>query len=171
MELPEEDPDTINSFVEWLCSHECSFTEVGAHSQNERDAADQRCMELARLYILADKYDIRQLKNTVVQAFCKEYLGPYSLDFLGLICGCLGPKSPFRMLCADTLVFDSAFVRALAQEGSKSGGLSKNPAFTADLATAFARKDQDRWASPFYKGVVTKYMEKEEAQKPQGTSA
>ena len=64
MDLPDEDADSVNRLVQWLYTkcYEADDCDSKGHLQAKH-------WQLARLYALADKYDIVTLRNDIVDNF------------------------------------------------------------------------------------------------------
>jgi len=61
LHLPEDDVDTFERFLQWIYSGEYNLS--GLETETE---ADERYLQLAMLYILADKLQVPRLKNNVI---------------------------------------------------------------------------------------------------------
>ncbi|KAL8785471.1 MAG: hypothetical protein Q9195_008614 [Heterodermia aff. obscurata] len=67
MNLPEEDPDTIDYLVQWIYAKRFPFdTPFDAKAREKSQNIMIPVMQLAILYVAADKYDIIELKNDVI---------------------------------------------------------------------------------------------------------
>lgn len=64
MKLPEDDPETIDRVVQWIYFKIYPFERKTARKRDSK--AHSALMQLARLYVAADKYGIIALKNDVI---------------------------------------------------------------------------------------------------------
>lgn len=65
MSMPDEEAAIVELFCEWIYSHETSFLK-GPQKTASNIAS---LVSTAKLYVLADKYDIKKLRNDICQAF------------------------------------------------------------------------------------------------------
>ena len=61
MALPEDDPETVERLMQWLY-----FKSLGLTKAINSESSDERYWQLARLNTLADKFDVRLLKNSII---------------------------------------------------------------------------------------------------------
>lgn len=139
MALPDEDCGAIDRMVQWLCTSDHQLSPY-----NSRENATDRYWELAKLNVLADKYDITKLKNDIIDQLYddrnteKKNAFPPPFSVVVYIYDDTSERSAFRKLMIawltwhlNTDLFDSPNTKAL---------LLENGEFAADLAIALGQR-------------------------------
>lgn len=137
LDLPEDDVDTFDRFIQWMYSGEYGLS-GGFETHAE---ADERYNQLARLYILADKLQVPRLKNDVVNKFfevkvkarCVPRCSTVSYIFKNSL-----NSSLLRKLMVDWYAWDVDLVW-YGKDGIAQN-LSKCPEFAAGLTIALAMR-------------------------------
>lgn len=134
MDLPENDPDVFELFLQWVYEKTC---QLPAGDINEE--IDKRYMQLAQLYVLADQLLVIELKNYVIDLYFEittqtDRLPRPAVVFYVYENSMKG--SPLRKL----LVQSYSCMLDLGWYKNKSNAeiLSENPEFASDLAITFA---------------------------------
>ena len=70
MTLPEDDAQAFDSLIQWLYSGKLPNIAKTAFEESV-EQFDKLFMQLALLYVTADKYDIRELQNHVMSYICE----------------------------------------------------------------------------------------------------
>lgn len=128
MSLPEDDVDTFNPFVRWLYSGNLAYDDGDC------------CFQLAKLYILADKLRVKELKNCVIDKIIYIFLKwrpTLKTVVFGHVCANCPEGSGLRRLLATWCVWHVKmewFGDPLNRETLDI------PGFGGDLAIAFASK-------------------------------
>ena len=147
MDLPEEDPVTVECLMQWLY-----FKSSGLIKAVCSETSNERYWQLARLNTLADKFDVRLLNNAIIDDLFTLNVAseavPPQLPVIAYIYENTTEKSSLRELMVGWYVWhiDEGWytwrdTRAL---------LAEIPMFAADLAIAMSRKAQDSsLKSPF----------------------
>lgn len=152
MTLPEDDENIFELFVEWLY-----------HRSYELPAYPKPpiCMQPVKLYVLADKYDVRSLKNLIVSKLFLAFKQKVPLPKLSTIAYAYehtSQSSPIRKLLADMLTWVTDLTWCLRADIKT--WLRNHPDISAEMNSAFAKRMQNQ-AYPFVKGMPEGYMEKE----------
>jgi hypothetical protein len=92
--LPDDDPDTFTEFLNWVYR--------GTIFQNQLHPP---LIELFRLWVLADKFEVSELQNLVVTR-CKKKLdyGVLATNTINYVYKNTVPGSPLRQMAVDTFV-------------------------------------------------------------------
>ena len=153
MTLPEDDEVIFELFVNWL---------YGQRYDISSPPADRTMfLEPIKLFVLADKYDVRSLKNLVVsQLFfaIKTVAKPPTLDEVSYAYKHTSQKSTLRELLTDLLT--TRFNLGWFQEQSTQTWLRDHPDISVDMNASFAKLTLKR-KDPFAK-TPEEYMEKEQ---------
>lgn len=133
MMLPEDDENIFELFVEWLY-HRCYELSLRPTIPDE-----DVFVQPVKLYVLADKYDVRSLKNLVVSklfiAFKQHHYVP-KLSTFACAYEHTAQSSPIRKLLADKLTRLSVTVY---QQADVQTWLRNHPDVSAELNTSFAK--------------------------------
>lgn len=100
MSLPDEDADLYEHFLTWLYAD--SFQLL--HPPDKVASDTVRLVTTARLYVLADKYDIVKLRNDICQAFFpipRHYRGGPPTEVTEIIYRETSVNCRFRRFLAD----------------------------------------------------------------------
>jgi hypothetical protein len=149
--LPEDDADTVNRFVQWIY-----FKSYGLSKDH-----DELFMQLARLYLFANKVLAYPLKNDVIRALF--YLQPQGVNppmpVIAFAFDHMPEHSPFRKLLVDWYAWHAD----LAWYGTSLGkrALEMVPIFTVELTSRLAERIRTNQISPF-KGKEELYFESTE---------
>ena len=143
MSLPEDNADTFEILIKWL------------YSKRLGDPATKRSWEmnyvyLARLDVLADKYDITGIRNEIIDAFfeCQaKKVSPLSWETVALVYDNSTSSSMLRKLLAG--LFAWHIDMKSYQDISFSTWLHEQPEFAADLAIAVGKRQCAGEVSPF----------------------
>lgn len=151
MHLPDDDVEAFDHFTQWLYGRECIIMSIFI-SWLGAEAISPYFMQLAKLYVFADKYDVEKLKHHVIDCFLEG----------SKICHGHGPieglvpylysnsmqTSPLRRSLADWHVWHVP-MKDYGEEGP-ADFLLETPEFAADLALALAKRVGNPYASnPF----------------------
>jgi hypothetical protein len=137
--LPEDDADTVNRFVQWIY-----FKSYGLSKDH-----DELFMQLARLYLFANKVLAYLLKNDIIRTLL--YLQPQGvtppMPVIAFAFDHMPEHSPFRRLLVDWY----AWHVDLAWYGTSSGkiALGMVPIFTVELTSRLAERIRTGRRSPF----------------------
>ena len=128
--------DAVNRFVEWLYTH-C----YGLSSTGTADKVHERYMELARLFVFAEKYDVVDLKNDIIDKLFESRAKtavPPQLPLIRYIYENTPMGSPFRRL----LVAHYTWHINMDWYGREStpAWLYENSEFAADLAVSLGKQ-------------------------------
>ena len=143
MSLPEDNAATFEILLKWL------------YGKRLGDPATKRGWEmnyvyLARLDVLADKYDITGVRNEIIDAFfeCQaKKVSPPSWETVALVYGNSTSSSMLRKLLAG--LFAWHIDMKSYQDTSFSTWLHEQPEFAADLAIAVGKRQCTGEISPF----------------------
>lgn len=143
MNLPDDDVDTVDRFVQWLYS-----------GQYDPPSPGPGLMELLRLAVLADKYDVPKLKLQVCMDLYSHLLAKrgYKCEDIMYTYANTPAKSGIRRMLVDWTVWHmdlNWFERKDIRDW-----LPTAAEFAADLASGFARKCSDSGVltTPFERG-------------------
>ncbi len=92
MSLEDDDVATFERFVSWLYTRRYELSAIGK---------DERYMELAKLYVLADKYNVSRLKKEIIDQLFEIHEAsdcPPSLDVVTYVYENYTANSSFRKL-------------------------------------------------------------------------
>ncbi|KAL8994561.1 MAG: hypothetical protein Q9169_005503 [Polycauliona sp. 2 TL-2023] len=152
MLLPEAFPATFGHIVQWLYRRKLETL-----SETKADTGHEHWDRLFRLYLLADKYCITQLKNHVMDLLFKAYTkrttaksrskryGPPSFDLVALVYENSIQGSQLRRFIT---TYYSRHIDLSWYKIEQMDMLEGVPAFGAELVLAFALKGMDE-PSPF----------------------
>ena len=135
--LPEDDIESFERFVQWLYSGVYALSVF-----KTREMADKRYLQLAELYILADKFQVPKLKNDIidkVNTTHKAYLPP--LSAISHVYKNTPTSSPLRKMLVATYVWSIDLTWYNEEEAEKE--LLMVPEFTRDLTVTLAGLFQD----------------------------
>lgn len=139
MALPEDDPGTVERFMQWLC-----FKSLGLTKGVSAETWDERYWQLARLNTFADKFDIGLLKNSIVdELFALQSTpdtSPPQLPVVGYIYENTTETSSLRKVIVGWYAWHINF--DWYTRSSTPAILEDIPKFVADLATAMSQRVQ-----------------------------
>jgi len=144
MTLPEDDVETVARFVQWLYGQDY---ELAPNTDVPNTA--KRYMQLAELYVFADKYDIMRLHHQIIDKLFEmkaRAISPPQLPLVMFVYQNTTAGASFRKLLVAYHVFHINMDWYL-EDHSKN--LTAMPEFSADLALAFARRAAGKYKSPF----------------------
>lgn len=147
IDLPEDDIDTFDLFVQWLYEHQCDLWTARLDDTNSN-----YLMQPIRLLVFADKYDIPHLKKYILEKLLehtrdRESVSP-SVDAVVYAYSNTCRGSGVRRLLADWYATRNG--STWFQAPSTVVWLHENPEIAVDLVVAFAKsKDQVLTPSPF----------------------
>lgn len=155
MTLPEDDENTFELFVDWLYHR---HYEIPSHPKPpEKDVF----MQPVKFFVLADKYDVRSLKNLIVSkiflAF-KQNLAVPRLSTISYAYKHTSQSSTIRKMLTDnmTRVTDLTWF----QEAKIQTWLRNHPDVSAELNASFAKR-MLKQIYPFVEEMPEGYMEEE----------
>lgn len=137
--------DALERLVEWLYTQ--SYTLSSTDSQ---EVTSERYMELARLFVLAEKYVIVDLKNDIIdQLFLtkKQTASPPPFAVVSYVYEHTPMNSPFRLLLVAHYTWHIGM--KWYEWTTTPSHLQKFPDFAADLAVSFGKKSLGKQKSLF----------------------
>ncbi|EER25635.1 hypothetical protein D8B26_000046 [Coccidioides posadasii str. Silveira] len=137
--LPEDDPDTFERFLQWVYSGTYVLSGIGSDEE-----VDERYMQLAQLYVLADKLEVPALKHNIINEMFLMKLSPGKppqVDVISYVYENTRVRSPLRQLIVAWLVWHVDF--EWYKTANAMNFLPQCPEFAADLAVALARRFVD----------------------------
>jgi hypothetical protein len=145
--LPEDDADTVDRFAQWVY-----FKSYGL----SKDHGEQ-FMQLARLYVFANKVLAYLLEDDIIRAlFYLQTQGVTpQMSVIAFAFEHMPEDSPFRKLLVDWYTWHVDFAWYGKSLGKKA--LEMVPAFTVELASRLAERIRTGQISPF-KGKVESYF-------------
>ena len=149
MTLPDDRVETVARFSQWLYRGHYELTSIDSNVTDIALAA-KRHMQLAELYVFADKYDIPQLHNNIVdKLFVMQAQGsaPPRIQLIRYVYNNTIAGSSFRKLIVGRYVWHID-IRWYSREFT-SGLLALQPEFAADLAVALAGRVVGSYKSPY----------------------
>ena len=159
MTLPEDDETIFELFVDWLYHQRYDVPPTPNDPENPCD----RFMQPVQLFVLADKYGVRNLKNVIVSQIHsvvkmssdvpKEATIAYAYEHTS-------QNSTIRKVLADMMAYYAGrnwFERAVNQTW-----LRDHHDISMDVMVKLAKRAEDAYGGPFYRGVPEEYVEKEE---------
>ena len=163
MDLPEEDVGSVNRLVQWLYTKRYQLGDC-----RPEENLHARYWQLARLNVLADKYDIVTLRNDIVLNFFKLYtilevprLQP-STDLVEYVYTNSSKRCALRDLLAAIYCWKVKYTWYI--EVGVKDKLNSIPAFGGDIAIAMARRLLGK-EDPF-KGRASAYFEIDSQEDP-----
>lgn len=159
MTLPEDDETIFELFVDWLYHQRYDVPST----PNDPETPCDRFMQPVQLFVLADKYGVRNLKNVIVSQIHsvvkmssdvpKEATIAYAYEHTS-------QNSTIRKVLADMMacyVGRNWFERAVNQTW-----LRDHHDISMDVMVRLAERAEDAYGGPFYRGVPEEYVEEEE---------
>ncbi len=156
MDLPEEDPETVERLVQWLY-----FKSLGLTKAVCSETSAERYWQLARLNTLADKFDVGLLKNSIIDELFVLYSTPDA-----------SPPQPPVIAYIYENTTETASLRKLIvgwyawhidynwYTASDTPAVLENiPRFAADLAIATKRRVQNPSSQSTFCSAPSKYYE------------
>ena len=145
--LPEDDPEIVERFMQWLY-----FKSLGLTKGISPETCEERYWQLANMNTLADKFDVGLLKNSIIDEFFAESKQPDSWIpgplAIGYIYENTTESSSLRKLMVDIYVWQTNYEFHTRRD--VRAGLEIIPTFAADFAIALSRRVQDpSLESPF----------------------
>ena len=142
MTLPDEDPDLFEIFVECIYSKSAEVDYI-------QSAGDEGIwMNSARLYVLAEKYDVREVQFAICQKlftmasarYANDELRSSSKEAIEFIYDNTGRRAPIRKVLVDCYAFARPWSSYVGHNDdeiySLNEWLPRVPDFAADLALA-----------------------------------
>lgn len=136
MQLPEDNVDTVDMFVEWLYEQRCDM-----FSDKPWDSSDPRMMQAFQLLVFGEKYDIPSLESYVLgKILCLtegDIMLCFKQDVMEYVYKNTCPGSGIRRLVADwSATYDD---RQWYQREDAQQWLLSNPEIAVDLLVAFSQ--------------------------------
>ena len=158
MALPEDDAQAFDNILHWLYSGKFLNTTSSTFKES-REQAQEVYLQLAVLYVTADKYDIHGLQNHIMSYICELYRddwpvapGPSVIDY---IYKTSSQSSPFRQVLVQWYVWSvdlSCYARP-----STPQWLSQRLEFAADMVIEFALRasgGKNPWETSYERFLV-----------------
>jgi len=145
MDLPEDDPEAFERLVQWLY---CKVYDKPHFAGEPCDDDQIGYMDLAKLYVAADKFGIIGLKNDVMDRWCEAHSTTAEAPFtevLDYVYENTTSKSKLREVIVAIYVWEIDY--EWYQDAQQT--LRKRPEFATDVAIAMAQKMMDSKQSPF----------------------
>ena len=148
--LLEDDADTVDRFVQWL------YTKSYQLSSSER--SDEHYLQLARLYVLADKLQVCTLKDEIIRELFQirksNKLQPPSMSVVTYVFENTMENSAFRRLIVAWYVWHIDM--KWYNYDTTAAEIAQVPSFAAALAICLAKRIGGR-SSPFDDRVELHY--------------
>lgn len=157
MTLPEDDENVFDLFVDWLYHRRYEIAPPPESAPEDYD----RFMQPVQLFVLADKYDVRKLKNLVLyQLFLtlKHAKDSPALTTFAYAYKHTSQSSTIRKVLADHLTYSTELT--WFSQASIQTWFRDHPDISVDVITSFAKytlKEED----PFIEEMPENYIEKE----------
>ena len=146
MALPEDDPETVERFMQWLY-----FRSLGLTKGVSVETWDERYWQLARLNTLADKFNVGLLKNAIIdELFALRKIAPMppQSPVIGYIYENTTRASSLRKLIVGWYAWHINFTWYTSSSAPEC--FEDTPTFAADLAIALSQRVHDsNVRSPF----------------------
>ena len=149
MKLPDDDDEAINRMIQFLYTTNYELSPSPTVEQ-----AVERHWQLAKLYVLADKYDFLQLKNDVIgKLYHRKQWGlerdvcPPPVPVVSYVCENTSEHSSFRKLLVSWLVW-FANAQYFTHTNTRER-LCMDAALAADLAIGLSGRLEQRSQNPF----------------------
>jgi|SRR2546423_3123718 len=147
--LPDDDAETVDRFTQWM--YTATYSLASFDSLGE---AQDGYLQLAQLYVFADKIQVYPLKNEIVQKLfdLRRNKKPQpQMPIVTFIYQNSNEKSAFRKLLVAWYVWHTDF--AWYEKPGIADEISCVPEFAAELAIAFAQRHKEPYRkSPFEGG-------------------
>ena len=156
MAIPEDELETVTRFAQWLYRGDFKLEQIApaesvrAPKPANYPTTEKRYMQLAKLYVFADKYDVVQLQNLIIDKLFEMKLKQLKSPQMGLaafIYNNTNAGSSFRKLVVGHYVWHVDLQWYF--EGTTSEVLMRIPELAADLAIGFAGRVHGKNKSPF----------------------
>ena len=148
MDLPEEEVNTFEDFVDWLYTREYGIPGHDLH--NFQEQYNERTGDAMYLFVIADKYDVPELKHKICDQMIElardRQKQPPAL-VVSYAYSRLPEKSAMRKLLADW--YASTLSDELCNQSVFREWLSKNPDIAVDLIAALTKRAN--YSGNFYK--------------------
>ncbi len=144
MALPEDTVETVARFAQWLYVQDY---ELAPNSDSPNTA--NRYMQLAELYVLADKYYVIGLHNQIIDKLFEmkaKAMSPPGHLLVKFVYQNTSERSSFRKLLVAYYAFH---IKLDWYFEDQTKTLTAMPEFSADLVQAFARRASGSYTSPF----------------------
>ena len=158
MLLPEDDDSVVELFIDWLYRQRYKMTTPAAQGSGDI------YMQPVRLFVLADKYDVPNLKNLILsQIFLrikKDRVGRRCMPKLHTVAYAYehtAENSPIRKLLAGSLTCRLSFLQRTATQE----WLRNHSDVSTQVNVSFAKNMLKR-VSPFDGDMPEEYMDKEQ---------
>lgn len=157
MTLPEDDVELFNDFVQWLY-HQRYVIPPSDLNMEKKGGYFTQTMQL---YVLADKYGVTSLKNSIVDVlFVQAQIttGTPGLKSVGYLYNNTRPTSRIRAMITDW--YTSYVSPKWFQESGVRRWLVRHPEFAADLVASFANLNTIELRKSLFKNTTaTKYYD------------
>lgn len=158
MTLPEEDVSIFELFVDWLYHQRYDIPSPPEKPSSDYDRYEQP----VQLFVLADKYDVRNLKNRIISTMFllnQQQVAP-ALDTVAYAYEHTPQNSTIRKLFAEYLRCTQA---EWYQEASSQDWLRDHPEICTDIVVGYAKHREPGKFS--YNEMPEEFIEKEEGSK------
>ena len=135
MDLPEEDQDMFDSFVQWLYYRHYEIP----RSQEDELKDGGRFMQTMKLYVFADKYDISSLRSLIVEKLfaVDKSGGVLSLKAVAYLYEYTSPNASMRKLVADW--YAGSYISSWYQGDRIREWFRQHPDIVTDIAISSAK--------------------------------
>jgi hypothetical protein len=148
--LLEDDVDTVDRFVQWL------YTK--SYQLPSSEGSKQHYLQLARLYVLADKLQVRALKDEIIRVSFRVCgsadVTPPSMSVVAYVFENTMENSAFRRLIVANFVWE--IDRKWYNRAKVAAEIAEVPSFGAELAICMAKRIAGG-SSPFSEDVQLHY--------------
>jgi len=156
MELPEDHPDTVDLFIQYLYGKECELPIC------EADSLFQYYKACVKLLIFANRYDVQSLKRYILGQLISNTVRKPRLPMppqkaVRYVYDNTSSKSGIRKFFADWYVW--RVERDWFQQQAIQDWLLENPEFAVDLISTFARVTTHPHTPPFGEGSTQDYLD------------
>lgn len=153
MTLPEDDAQVFDNLIQWLYSGKLLNIAQSAVKES-REQADKLYLQLALLYVTADKYIIHELQNHVMSYICKlkqvHRPVPPGPNVINYIYNNSAQNSPFRRLLVQWYVWTVPL--SIYSQPSMLEWLRAKSDFAADLVVELSLRasgEKNPWETGF----------------------
>ena len=165
MQLPDDDEETFELFVDWLyCPRYAILPEV--KRDGDVDEEDEIFLQAFRLYVLADKLEIFNLKSLVIEALFADLAVSKKFPYNASVAYAYEHTTQYsglRKMLADFHAWNVSlgwYELPIAQ-----AFLRQQPDFATDLNVSFAKRiEMGQGYSPFNGNMPEEYKDKDQGQ-------
>ena len=157
MNLPEDDESIFELFVDWIYHQRYDIP-----SSPKAPPGYDRFRQAVELFVLADKYDVRNLKNLItynIFVFYKQHKFGPTIRTVAYAYEHTPHNSTIRKLFADYMVWDTD--PEWYQEASSQNWLRNHPEICTDAIVSFAEHKETN-ENPFHGQIPDEYIENEQ---------